>query len=254
MIHEVDESLRELVRRDVLNGAGVELSFEAPSKDWSARRTAPAISMYLYDIHEDLTRRQVQFEEVHDDEGRVVGRVMRPRRYKLSYLVTAWTQRSEDEHRLLSALLSCFIRSDALPRDVLQGALADQPDAVRCTIALPLPPERSISDVWSALGGEMKASLDLVITAPFVTGRSLPVGPPVTEEPFVRVGPVGGTLEDAVRRAAGPPPDDGEDGAGTEGVPAEKRVPPAVEVITETVVGGRKKVGRRLEMRSIPKP
>ncbi len=244
MIHEVDESLRELVRRDVLNGAGVELSFEAPSKDWSARRTAPTLNMYLYDIHEDLSRRQVQYEEIRDGDGKIVGRVMPPRRFKLSYLVTAWTQRSEDEHRLLSALLSCFIRAEALPRDVLQGALADQPEPVRCTIALPLPPERSISDVWSALGGEMKPSLDLVVTAPFVTGRSQPVGPPVTEEPSVRVGPVGGTMEDAGRRDPAVP----DAGARSEGVP------PAVEIITETVVSGRKKAGRRLEMRSIPKP
>jgi hypothetical protein len=247
VIHEVDESLRELVRRDVLNGAGVELSFDAPSKDWSARRTAPTLNLYLYDIHEDLTRRQVQFEEIRDSEGKVVGRIMPPRRFKLSYLVTAWTQRSEDEHRLLSALLSCFIRSDALPRDVLQGALADQPDAVRCTIALPLPPERSISDVWSALGGEMKPSLDLVITAPFVTGRSLPVGPPVTEEPSVRVGPTGGTMEEAGRRPSPTPPGDGGSAEGED-------VPPAVESITETVVSGRKKAGRRLDMRSMPKP
>jgi len=243
VIHEVDESLRELVRRDVLNGAGVELSFEAPSKDWSARRTAPTLNLYLYDIHEDLTRRQVQYEDIRDSEGKIVGRIMPPRRFKLSYLVTAWTQRSEDEHRLLSALLSCFIRSEALPRDVLQGALADQPDAVRCTIALPLPPERSISDVWSALGGEMKPSLDLVVTAPFVTGRSLPVGPPVTEEPSVLVGPAGGTMEEAGRRPTPPAPtDEGAD------------MPPAVESITETVVSGRKKAGRRLDMRSMPKP
>jgi hypothetical protein len=243
VIHEVDESLRELVRRDVLNGAGVELSFEAPSKDWSARRTAPTLNLYLYDIHEDLTRRQTQFEEIRDGDGKVVGRIMPPRRFKLSYLVTAWTQRSEDEHRLLSALLSCFIRSEALPRDVLQGALADQPEPVRCTIALPLPPERSISDVWSALGGEMKPSLDLVVTAPFVTGRAQPVGPPVTEEPFVRVGPAGGTLEERRRRPSAAAPDgDGE------------QVAPAVESITETVVAGRKKAGRRLDMRSMTKP
>ncbi len=248
MIHEVDESLRELVRRDVLNGAGVELSFEAPSKDWSARRTAPTLNLYLYDIHEDLTRRQVQFEEVRDAEGKVVGRILPPRRFKLSYLVTAWTQRSEDEHRLLSALLSCFIRSETLPRDVLQGALADQPDAVRCTIALPLPPERSISDVWSALGGEMKPSLDLVVTAPFVTGRSLPVGPPVTEEPFVRVGPAGGVMEEAGRRPSSSAP--ASEGGGVEG----EDVAPAKESITETVVSGRKKAGRRLDMRSMPKP
>lgn len=185
MIHDVDESLRALVRRDVLNGANVEVSFEAPSKDWSSRRNAPTLNLYLYDIHEDLQRRSIQFEEVVDDIGKVVGRRPPPRHFKLSYLVTAWTQRPEDEHRLLSATLGAFLPIDSLPTDMLRGEVADQPYPVRVTIGLPLPPDRAISDVWSALGGELKASLDLVVTAPFDTRRRRDAGPPVLEERLV---------------------------------------------------------------------
>jgi hypothetical protein len=47
VIDEVDDALRALIRRDVLNGAAVEIAFDAPSKDWSARRNAPAIDIYL---------------------------------------------------------------------------------------------------------------------------------------------------------------------------------------------------------------
>ncbi|MGH9022798.1 MAG: DUF4255 domain-containing protein, partial [Acidimicrobiia bacterium] len=189
MIHDVDESLRELVRRDVLNGTQVEVSFETPNKDWASRRNSPSLNFYLYDIKEDMERRQVQFEDVRDNEGFVVDRVQPPRRFKLAYLVTAWTQRPEDEHRLLSAMISCFVRYDALPVEVLQGELARQPYPIRVTAGLPLPPERSLSDVWTALGGELKPSLDVIVTAPFPTGRQQPVGPPVLEEP--RIGLVG---------------------------------------------------------------
>ena len=247
MIHDVDESLRELLRRDVMNGAGLEISFEIPSGEWAARRSAPALNLYLYDIHEDLKQREIQYQEVRNDEGFVVARVMPPRRYKLSYLVTAWTQRPEDEHRLLSAVLSCFIRSDAVPPDVLQGGLAGLDEPVRCTIALPPPPERSISDVWSTLGGGLKPSLDLVVTAPFVTGRYQFVGPPVTEEPFLRVRPGDGTLEDVVRRTQR----DGSE-AGDAGDETDEAAPPAMG--KETVERGKIKVGRRLEMISVPKP
>jgi hypothetical protein len=108
--------------------------------------------------------------------------------------VTAWTQRPEDEHRLLSAVLGCFIRSDALPREMYQGALVDQPDVLRVTVGLPLPKDRQLSDIWSALGGELKASLDLVVMAPFISGRDLAVGPIVTEQPRIAVvGPDGAT-------------------------------------------------------------
>lgn len=241
MIHDVDESLRELIRRDVMNGTGLEVSFETPSAEWSSRRTAPALSLYLYDVHEDLKHREVQFQDVRNAEGIIVERVMPPRRFKLSYLVTAWTQRPEDEHRLLSAVLSCFIRSDALPPGVLQGGLAGLGEPVRCTIALPLPPERSISDVWSTLGSGLKASLDLVVTAPFVLQRYLPVGPPVTEEPLLRVGPGGDAPVELVARRRDAP-------AG--GDQAEAGTGPGAE----TVERGKIKVGRRLEMRSFPKP
>jgi Pvc16 N-terminal domain len=188
VINDVDESLRALIRRDVLNGANVDIAFEAPTKEWSSRRNAPAINLYLYEIREDLQRREEQYEDIRDERGFVVERRLPPRRFKLSYLLTAWTQRPDDEHRLLSSALSCFLRFDALPTEILQGELAEQPYPVRVTVGLPLPPERSISDVWTALGGELKPSLDVVVTCPFQTRRQLhPVGPPVLEQPRISI-------------------------------------------------------------------
>src|SRR3954462_15021123 len=109
MIHDVDEALRKLVLQYAVNGSGAEVSFDAPTKDWAARRNAPTVNIYLYDVREDLDRREVEFEEIRDADGRVTERRPPPRRFKLSYLVTVWTQRPEDEHRLLSTLLACFL-------------------------------------------------------------------------------------------------------------------------------------------------
>jgi hypothetical protein len=187
MIHDVDETLRAMIKRDVVNGSGVDISFEAPTKEWAAKRTTPTVNVYLYDIREDTSRRETQFEEVRDENGRVVERRQPPRRFRLSYLLTAWTQRPEDEHRLLSSLLGTFLRADLLPEDVLAGSLRDAGRPTITQVALPPADDRSISDVWSALGGELKPSLDLVVIAPFVLGRSEPVGPPVTETPRIRV-------------------------------------------------------------------
>ncbi len=55
MIHDVDESLRTLVRREALNGSRVEIGFEAPTREWSARQNTPTVSLYLYDIREDTS-------------------------------------------------------------------------------------------------------------------------------------------------------------------------------------------------------
>ncbi len=170
MIHDVDESLRALIRRDALAGTDVEVLLDAPTREWSARRNSPTLDMYLYDIREDLRRRENGLIDVLDDDGHVKERRRPPRYYKLSYLVTAWTQRPEDEHFLLSAVLLCLLRHDCLPRDVLAGSLEGLTVPIPVTVALPPPEDRALSDVWSALGGELKPSLDLVVISPFVAG------------------------------------------------------------------------------------
>ena len=72
MIQDVDETLRTLVRREALNGSEVEIAFDAPNRDWAARRNAPTLDLYLYDIREDVQRREVIWEPVRDETGTVV--------------------------------------------------------------------------------------------------------------------------------------------------------------------------------------
>lgn len=187
MIHDVDESLRALVARDALNGSGVEVAFDAPTKDWVARRNAPVVNLYLYDIREDLSRRDTAWVDVRGEDGRVKERRLPPRRFRLSYLVTAWTSRPEDEHRLLSALLGGFLRHEYFPPELLRGALEGEEVPVLVTVALPPSDDRKIADTWSALGGELKPSLDVVVTAPMNIARSIEAGPPVLESPRLAV-------------------------------------------------------------------
>jgi hypothetical protein len=208
VIHDVDETLRAMVRRTALFGTDVEVVFDAPTKEWSSRRNAPSIDMYLYDLREDLRRRHSGIQDVHEN-GRVTTRVQPPRWFKLSYLVTAWTQRPEDEHRLLSALLRSLLLADRLPPDLLAGSLAGLQESVPYTCALPPPEDRALSDVWSALGGELKPSIDLVVYAPFDLSREITIGPPVTEGPrFDISGP--GVREQRVGRVP-PDPADADD-------------------------------------------
>ena len=182
MIHEIDDALRQLVT-DILHGTEVEIAFEAPTKDWAARRNAPTVNVYLYDIREDLRRRHRGLLNEYDSGSgtTVVARHLPPRHIKLSYLVTAWTQRPEDEHRLLSSLLSGLLRYEAMPSELLIGSLAEFGLPVPMTTALPPPEDRAFADVWTALGGELKPSLDVVVSAPIAAGQTYQAGPPVQE-------------------------------------------------------------------------
>ena len=206
MIHEVDHALRSLIERDAVDGPDVEVVFDAPTKDWAARRTVPTIDVYLYDIREDLRRRERGLINTYEGD-RISSRSLPPRYFKLSYLVTAWTQRPEDEHRLLASLLSCFLRYDALPVELVTGPLADPGLPVALTIALPPPEDRSFADVWSALGGELKPSLDIVVSAPTATGQDYPAAPPILGPASVTLGGVGSWPPEESRRGR-PRPDE----------------------------------------------
>jgi Pvc16 N-terminal domain len=188
MIHDVDASLAALIRAEALAGGEAEVVFDPPTKEWASRRHAPAVDVFLYDIREDVSRRDISVNVIRDDDGNIIDRRPPPRRFQLSYLLTAWTRRPEDEHRLLSQLLTAFVRHDRIPDDHLHGLLADQSLPVILKLALPLSEHRSISDLWTALGGEMKPSLDLVVVAPLDVKRSYAAGPPVEEGVRIRLG------------------------------------------------------------------
>lgn len=189
MIHEVDEGLRLLLVDAGLQDSGVELVFDAPTKDWSARRNAPTVSVFLYGIREDATRRRTGTAEEYDGEGVITGRRTPPRWFELTYLVTAWTNRPQDEHRLLSEVLRCLIRTSVLPVRMLTGSLADLGLTVEMEAASAGTGDRpSTVDVWSALGGELKAAIDLRVWAP-LAGEVEVAGPPVTEGLLVQTVP-----------------------------------------------------------------
>ena len=200
MIHDVDQLLEKVVRRDALNGSSVDLVFDAPTKDWVARRSGPCVNLYLYDIREDLARRVPTWEDARGKDGMVAGRAQPPRRFRLAYLVTAWTQRPEDEHRLLSSLLVCMLRNPMLKPGDLGGSLdaADLP--VYIEVGQPETQDRSLADIWSALGGELKPSLDVVVTAPVVISQNAYYGPPVLAGPTIGLSSSGGASEEASGR------------------------------------------------------
>ncbi|GCB46903.1 DUF4255 domain-containing protein [Streptomyces sp. NL15-2K] len=185
MIHEVDEGLRRLLGESGLEASGVEVVFDAPTRDWAARRSAPTVCVFLYDIREDATRRGSGAGEVYDEDGHLVARRSPARWFELTYLVTAWASRPQDEHRLLSQVLTCLVAADSLPARLLTGTLAELGLIVGLDAGGSGLDAPAASDVWSALGGELKASLEVRVRAP-LAGVTTAVAPPVTEGLVVR--------------------------------------------------------------------
>ncbi|MDT9689867.1 DUF4255 domain-containing protein [Streptomyces sp. P9(2023)] len=200
MIHEIDEGVRLLLTESGLTESGVDLVFDPPTREWAARRNAPTISVFLYDIREDVERRRTGTVEEYDEHGMTVARRTPPRWFDLTYLVTAWTNRPQDEHRLLSEVLRCLARTDVLPRRFHTGTLVEMGLAVPIEVAGGAQQGRSPGDVWSALGGELKASIDLRVLAP-MAGERVAAARPVTDGLVVRTpGPADGTTPEPDRQ------------------------------------------------------
>lgn len=199
MIHEVDEVLKGLLTGGALAGSGVEIALDAPTRDWAARRNSPTVDCYLYDIREDTLRRERGQVSVRNEQGVTVRRRQPPRWFRLSYLVTAWTKQPQDEHRILSAVLATLLPHELLPPEKLTGSLAALGLTVPLSVASLQMEARSTAEIWSALGGELKPSLDVVVTVPMLSYPEYDAGPPVTEL-GVRVRGIEGELEDSPDR------------------------------------------------------
>lgn len=200
MIHEVDEVLEGILRGGALAGAGIDVAFDAPTREWALRRNALTIGAYLYDIREDAARRESGAAAVRDEQGAVTSRRRPPRWFRLSYLVTAWTKRPQDEHRLLSAVLATLLSRQVLAPSELPPALAALGLAIPLTVAPAHSESRSLADIWSAIGGGLKPSLDVVVTVPFPAFPDYDAGPPVTEGAVVRARGMDGDLEGSPER------------------------------------------------------
>ncbi|CAM5683958.1 hypothetical protein GCM10010222_20810 [Streptomyces tanashiensis] len=201
MIHEIDEALRRLLAPAVTG----DVAFDAPTRDWAARRNAPTLNAYLYDIREDVARRERGTRAERDADGIVTRRRQPPRWFRLSYLVTAWTSRPEDEHRLLSGALALLLPHEALSGAAVPESVRSMATSLPLSVAVPPAESRSLADIWSALGGELKPSLDVVVTTPFPVTPVYEVAPPVTEaEVLVRgIDGVPGDSRPRVRRRIG---------------------------------------------------
>lgn len=210
MLADLDETLRTLLKRELeAHGFdGVEVAFEAPSRDWSGQLSAPTVNMFLYDVREAADRRPVDWDEHANGNGN--RRMVRPPMIvEATYAVTAWTQDVQDEHRLLSQILQIFFAYPQLPVDALSGRLQELAQRFPVGGSIAQPKADGKADFWSAVGGQYKPSLDYVVHMACESGTAYERGPEVGST-TVRLGlmdgpkrtieemhRVGGTVADA---------------------------------------------------------
>ena len=175
---DLDEALRTLLRRELERHGfeGVEIAFDAPATDWSAKLTNPTVNLFLYDLRENIAQADTTPRDV-----RVNGHTFTmppPLRLEVTYSVTAWTKAVEDEHRLLSQVLAILFSHVQLPSDLLEGRLAaaSQLRAIETEVGRP---KEEKADFWTSIGGRYKASIDYAVKLEVESGLTFTRGPEV---------------------------------------------------------------------------
>lgn len=178
MLADLDETLRSLLKEDLeAHGfEGVDIAFDAPSRDWSGQLSKPTVNVFLYDLREAESLRTSEWGRMTRN-GRTF-ETRPPMVMEASYAVTAWTQAVEDEHRLLSQVLAIFFAYPEIPQGKLNGRLANGSQAwpIKARIG---QGKGEKSDFWSAVGGQYKVSLDYVVRLSVESGAMRERGPEV---------------------------------------------------------------------------
>ena len=164
MIDELDEALRELLIRELpIKNHEVDIAFDQPKRDWSARLSRPTINLYLHDIRENTRLRREQNPYELERRPNSVVQVRQPMRVDLHYLVTTWATAPEDEHRLLARTLMTLMRFPEFPGDQLPEGLQDQPIPIPLKVAQSDTLDKP-SDLWSVLDNQQRPGIVLIAT------------------------------------------------------------------------------------------
>jgi hypothetical protein len=175
---DLDEALRILLRRELERHGfeGVEIAFDAPASDWSAKLTAPTVNLFLYDLRENVAESEATPRNVRVNGAQMAAPP--PMRLEVTYSVTAWTQAVQDEHRLLSQVLTILFSHTSLPADLMAGRLASASRLRAIETEVGRPKEEK-ADFWTSIGGRYKASLDYAVRLEVESGLMFTRGPEV---------------------------------------------------------------------------
>lgn len=162
MFHHIDHALEQYLRTEVpLPTADVDIAFNAPAKDWSARISRPTINLFLWDIRRSAAKQRAGIDEV-EIEGRTFRRVP-PRVLEMRYLVTAWSSEHRDEHQMLGNVASTVVSRRTIPNQYLPEGF-ELPDERPVEILLTTTSDLKPNDFWSSIDGQLKPGLDIVVT------------------------------------------------------------------------------------------
>jgi hypothetical protein len=194
MLHDLDKTFEKMLYEyGNLNKKEIDVSFELPNRDWSARLSRPTINCWCFNIRENLKLRdpQLNYEQLNGTTGR---RYQFPRRMDFTYLITTWTRKAEDEHQLIWRALSAMKRFTTIEQAMCEGDLRYAARPIPLLVATEGDNPINLADLWSVLDNDMRLGftiratleleLDMAFEAPLVLEGTIRIGQ--SEDPRTR--------------------------------------------------------------------
>lgn len=158
LIPAVEDGIEKLLRTTLpLPTEQGDVSFEAPSSTWSASVNRLTVNLFLFGVSRSSQPPRVQ-ERRQGPDGRTQRRFALPM-VQLSYLVSAWAGSVRDEHALLGDVLTRLLAHPVVPSEHVAAPLDSS-----VQLALGGDDATRPREVWSGIGGHLKASFVLHAT------------------------------------------------------------------------------------------
>ncbi len=163
MIQDLDKTIEKILyERGRLSRNDIDISFEQPNGDWSARLARPTLSVWAFDLRENIKLRNMEFDVTRANG--VGTRKRMPLRFDVTYLATAWARKIEDEHQLLWRGLAALAQVAVLKAADCEGALKDQSYDLPILVGNIGDRLPNTSDLWSVLNNQMKLGFTFIVT------------------------------------------------------------------------------------------
>jgi hypothetical protein len=178
VLDRLNFSLERFLREETpLPASSIDISFETPDKDWSARLVRPTVNVFLHEIRRSTARSVTgTFTKVGNGEHR---REALAPFVRLRFAISVWTTDTSDEHQLLGDVLSLVATAGSIPAAYLEAPLNSLGNRVEMTLVG--EEIRSANDIWAGLGVAPRAAIDLAVILPVAPPASRVVPAPPTE-------------------------------------------------------------------------
>ena len=145
-----------------LDTSEVDISFDTPDREWSARLNRPTVNCFLLDLKENHDLRSTGFNVARENGAYV--RTKEPIRLDATYQVSVWAQAAEDEHQLLWHVLATLSRHPSLPEDIYEGEVRAQPFTIVARVAQPDDGPRNVVEMWQAIDNKVRPTITYTLT------------------------------------------------------------------------------------------